>query len=51
MDSLYELLKKYSSKNVIPMHMPGHKRNTELFGEKLPYYIDITCLLYTSRCV
>ena len=42
MDSLYELLKKYSSKNVIPMRMPGHKRNTELFGEKLPYDIDIT---------
>ncbi|MDR0838511.1 MAG: amino acid decarboxylase [Oscillospiraceae bacterium] len=26
----------------LPMHMPGHKRNTELLGNDLPYGIDIT---------
>ncbi|MBQ4140411.1 MAG: aminotransferase class V-fold PLP-dependent enzyme [Clostridia bacterium] len=26
----------------IPMHMPGHKRNTEMLGSELPYPIDLT---------
>ena len=26
----------------IPMHMPGHKRNTALLGDDLPYSVDIT---------
>jgi len=26
----------------IPFHMPGHKRNTALLGESLPYALDIT---------
>lgn len=36
---LFDKLKKLNS---IPMHMPGHKRNTALLGDKLPYDIDIT---------
>lgn len=42
MNNLYNKLKKYSKKNVIPMHMPGHKRNIEMLSKKLPYDIDIT---------
>ena len=30
---LYKKLKEYSTKDVYPMHMPGHKRNAGLFGE------------------
>ena len=41
-NSLYEKLKSYSSSDVCPMHMPGHKRNTSLLGEAFPYDIDIT---------
>ena len=36
---LYDKLKKNKR---IPFHMPGHKRNTKLLGNKLPYDIDIT---------
>ena len=42
MNNLYNKLKKYSKKNVIPMHMPGHKRNIKMLSKKLPYDIDIT---------
>lgn len=28
--------------STIPMHMPGHKRNTAMLGDDLPYPIDIT---------
>lgn len=38
---LYSLLKKYSKKHVIAMHMPGHKRHKFLHNS-LPYDIDIT---------
>lgn len=38
---LYKLLKTYSKKNIIAMHMPGHKRHTFLHN-KLPYKLDIT---------
>lgn len=41
-NNLYNKLKKYSKSNTIPMHMPGHKRNTKLLGKKLPYELDIT---------
>ena len=41
-NNLYNKLKKYSKSNTIPMHMPGHKRNIKLLGEKLPYELDIT---------
>ena len=42
MGNLQEKLEEYYNKNYLPMHMPGHKRNVELLGEKLPYKIDIT---------
>ncbi len=40
--SLLELLSEYTSSGIIPMHMPGHKRNIELLGTNLPYQKDIT---------
>lgn len=39
--SLFKRLTEYN-RTRIPMHMPGHKRNTSLLGNKLPYGIDIT---------
>ncbi len=39
--SLRKRLTEYN-RTRIPMHMPGHKRNTALLGRKLPYGIDIT---------
>ena len=42
MSNLQEKLEKYYKEDYLPMHMPGHKRNVELLGEKLPYKIDIT---------
>lgn len=42
MGKLYDELQKYGEKENCPMHMPGHKRNTELLGNKFPYNIDIT---------
>jgi len=40
--SLLARLKAHASSDSIPMHMPGHKRNTGLLGTELPYDIDIT---------
>lgn len=42
MENLYEELEKYGKQKYCPMHMPGHKRNIKLLGNKLPYNIDIT---------
>lgn len=42
MKKLYEELEKYNHQNYCPMHMPGHKQNLELLGNKFPYHIDIT---------
>lgn len=42
MGKLYNELENYNKQNYCPMHMPGHKRNEELLGTKLPYDIDIT---------
>lgn len=39
---LYDKLTGYAGSGVYPMHMPGHKRNTELLPPGLPYGIDIT---------
>jgi len=39
---LYDLLSDYHKSGVTPMHMPGHKRNTAMLGDGLPYNIDIT---------
>jgi arginine decarboxylase len=40
--SLLQRLQVYAETDMIPMHMPGHKRNTELLGDSLPYKLDIT---------
>ena len=42
MGNLLKKLEEYYNKDYLPMHMPGHKRNIKLLGEKLPYKIDIT---------
>lgn len=42
MDHLYDKLRDYSASAYYGFHMPGHKRNAELTGAKLPYEIDIT---------
>ncbi len=42
MDRLYDKLLEYSKTDYYPMHMPGHKRNTELLSMVNPYAIDIT---------
>ena len=42
MGKLEEELENYFDETYLPMHMPGHKRNIKLLGEKLPYKIDIT---------
>ena len=42
MENLYQKLEKYSKKDIVPLHMPGHKRNTKMLGTQLPYNIDIT---------
>lgn len=39
---LYERLREYARTDYYPMHMPGHKRNSELCGDILPYSMDIT---------
>ena len=41
-NSLYEKLREYEASDFYGFHMPGHKRNTELMGQGLPYGIDIT---------
>ena len=46
-NDLLEKLKAYSKENIVPMHMPGAKRNRELIGRYIddvssPYDIDIT---------
>ncbi|MBR2907260.1 MAG: aminotransferase class V-fold PLP-dependent enzyme [Clostridia bacterium] len=38
---LYETIRTYG-RDTLPMHMPGHKRNTDLLGSDLPYDGDIT---------
>jgi arginine/lysine/ornithine decarboxylase len=39
---LYDKLKKYAKSGVYPMHMPGHKRNSDFMPPALPCEIDIT---------
>ena len=39
--TLHKRLTKYNP-TAIPMHMPGHKRNTALLGSRFPYATDIT---------
>jgi arginine/lysine/ornithine decarboxylase len=40
--ALYDKLREYAAGGIVPMHVPGHKRNTEMLGDMLPYGIDIT---------
>lgn len=35
-------LQAYGETDTYPFHMPGHKRNTAMLGNTLPYSIDIT---------
>ena len=42
MASLYDKLIEYNKSDYYGFHMPGHKRNEERFGTRLPYGIDIT---------
>lgn len=39
--SLYETLTEYGRQGLVPMHMPGHKRNPSFVMEN-PYKIDVT---------
>lgn len=41
-NTLLEKLEEHSVNGWYPMHMPGHKRNTDLLGDKIPYDIDVT---------
>ena len=41
-NDLLSKLDGYCSEDYVPMHMPGAKRNTELFQMQNPYGIDIT---------
>lgn len=42
MDRLYDKLIAYHDQDYYPMHMPGHKRNTDMLQMINPYAIDIT---------
>lgn len=39
---LLDRLNEYAAQDYVPMHMPGAKRNTELFAVENPYGLDIT---------
>ncbi|MGN0555303.1 MAG: aminotransferase class I/II-fold pyridoxal phosphate-dependent enzyme [Candidatus Fimenecus sp.] len=39
---LLSALQAYGESDAYPFHMPGHKRNTALLGNALPYAMDIT---------
>jgi arginine decarboxylase len=39
---LLAILDAYSKRDICPFHMPGHKRNTEQLGTRLPYALDMT---------
>lgn len=40
-EMLYETLKEYCDEGIVPMHMPGHKRNPS-FAMENPYEMDVT---------
>lgn len=42
MEFLFDKLAGYQAEDIYPMHMPGHKRNTNLFSMPNPYAMDIT---------
>ena len=39
---LYEQLTAYGRTDMLPFHMPGHKRNSGIFGFNDPFSFDIT---------
>ena len=39
---LFQRLREYAAGPSAPLHMPGHKRNTRLLGDTLPYALDLT---------
>lgn len=39
---LLDKISEYTAQDYVPMHMPGAKRNTELFTMENPYGLDIT---------
>ena len=39
---LYDRLSELAAGDIVPLHMPGHKRNTDIFSMSNPYGIDIT---------
>lgn len=41
-DDLLHALQAYAESDFYPFHMPGHKRNTALLPDELPYKLDIT---------
>lgn len=41
-ETLYDKLIEHNKNQVYPMHMPGHKRNTQMMSMVNPYSIDIT---------
>lgn len=41
-DGLYEALIAHHERGMLPMHMPGHKRNPAFFGARYPIAIDVT---------
>lgn len=42
MRTLYDRLAEYGRSDYYGFHMPGHKRNCGMLGDRLPYAIDIT---------
>ena len=42
MDGLSDRLKAYKDRDIYPFHMPGHKRNPELFDGENYLALDIT---------
>ena len=41
-DDLLHALQAYAESDFYPFHMPGHKQNTTLLPDALPYPLDIT---------
>lgn len=39
---LMDALDAYAAQSIVPMHMPGHKRNIGMLGQALPWQLDIT---------
>lgn len=39
---LLAALEDYAASGMVPMHMPGHKRNEALLGDALPWRLDVT---------